>query len=319
MKNKTNKEKEAVLNVFASLLRPLMRVAFEYGISAGEVAGVLRRTYIQALEARLTDQSRPTTDARIAVMAGLPKADVSSLRDALRTGAPHSMKEAVTPERIGNVLTTWHTHSSFSGAYGMALDLDLLPIPGSPRRSFKELVEIACPEGADDDALLDALVAAKSVEVVDGISVRCVSRAYVTPSADITRIEQIGRFLEVIASNFVYNLLRTEAEPVYFERAVVSDALLSETGRDEFLAISGQKGQELLSELDTILTQLEPSKSSASGKRYGLGIYFFEDPASDRPSSRNQELRSQKKAGTAEADMESTEIDVLASFSGKKK
>src|ERR1700686_4710851 len=97
--NKSVREKEAVLSVFAGLLRPLMRVAFEYGISAGEVAGVVRRTYIQALEARLTDQNRPTTDARIAVMAGLPKSDVSSLRDALRTGAPHSMKEAVSPER----------------------------------------------------------------------------------------------------------------------------------------------------------------------------------------------------------------------------
>jgi hypothetical protein len=317
MKNKTNKEKEAVLRVFAGLLRPLMRVAFEYGISAGEVAGVVRRTYIQALEARLTDQNRPTTDARIAVMAGLPKSDVSSLRDALRTGAPHSMKEAVSPERIGNVLTTWHTHSNFSGAYGIPLDLDLMSLPGSPRRSFKELVAIACPEGADDDALLDALVAAKSVEVVDGISVRCVSRAYVTPSADVSRIEQIGRFLEVITSNFVYNLLRAETEPVYFERAVVSDALLTETGRDEFLAISGRRGQELLSELDTLLTQLDTSKSSASGKRYGLGIYFFEDPANDRPSNRNEELRSQK-AGTTEADAEPKEIDVLASFSGKK-
>ena len=56
--NKTSKEKEAVLNVFAALVRPLMRVAFEYGISAGEIAGVVRRGYIQALEARLQEQKR---------------------------------------------------------------------------------------------------------------------------------------------------------------------------------------------------------------------------------------------------------------------
>ncbi|HEY6482650.1 MAG TPA: hypothetical protein VIY54_03910, partial [Steroidobacteraceae bacterium] len=84
--NKTNKEKEAVLNVFAALVRPLMRVAFEYGITAGEIAGVARRAYIQALETRLKEQKRPTTDARLAAVAGLPKSDVTALRDALRAG-----------------------------------------------------------------------------------------------------------------------------------------------------------------------------------------------------------------------------------------
>src|SRR5579871_5347757 len=154
--NKTNKEKEAVLNVFAALVRPLMRVAFEYGISAGEVAGVVRRSYIQALEARLQEQKRPTTDARLAAVAGLPKSDVSALRDALRAGAPHSMKSSVSLDQITSLLTAWHNDSNFSGAYGTPLDLDLTPVPGSPRRSFKELVSVACP-GTDEEALLDEL------------------------------------------------------------------------------------------------------------------------------------------------------------------
>src|SRR6202049_2735908 len=88
MMNKSAREKEAVLSVFAALVRPLMRVAFEYGISAGEIAGVVRRTYIQALEARLTEQKRATTDARLAVVAGLAKSDVAALRGGARAGAP---------------------------------------------------------------------------------------------------------------------------------------------------------------------------------------------------------------------------------------
>src|SRR5690242_5711278 len=86
--NKSSKEKEALLNVFASLMRPLTRVAFEYGITAGEIAGTVRRVYIEALEARLKEQQRPTTDARLAAIAGLPRSDVSALREALREGAP---------------------------------------------------------------------------------------------------------------------------------------------------------------------------------------------------------------------------------------
>src|ERR1700758_1361400 len=152
--NKATREKEAVLNVFAGLVRPLMRVAFEYGITAGEIAGVVRRGYIQALEARLQQQKRPTTDARLAAVAGLPKSDVSALRDALRAGAPHSLRATVSIDQIGALLTAWHTHSNFSGAYGLAMDLDLQRVEGSPRRGFPELVGLACPS-VDPDALLD--------------------------------------------------------------------------------------------------------------------------------------------------------------------
>jgi hypothetical protein len=316
--NKTSKEKEAVLAVFASLLRPLMRVAFEYGITAGEISGVMRRTYIQALEARLKDQKRPITDARMAIMAGLPNSDVTALRAALREGAPHSSGQVVSPERISTVLTMWNTEPSFSGAYGVPTDLDLEPTPGSRRRSFKELVDKACPEGVDEGALLDALVAAKSVEVVDGISVRCVSRAYVTGSADVDRIEQIGRFVEAIAHTFAYNLGRAPDQPVFFERAVVSDTLLTESGRDEFLALCSKKGQELLADLDTLVAQLDTSKSSPSGKRYGLGVYFFEDPTSDRPNSRKPETRGLKSGPTEKIPTEPVEIDVLAGLTGQK-
>ena len=308
--NKTSKEKEAVLNVFAALVRPLMRVAFEYGISAGEIAGVVRRAYIQALEARLQEQSRPTTDARLAAVAGLPRSDVSALRDALRAGAPHSLRANVSLDQITALLTVWHTHASFSGAYGLAMDLDLQLVDGSPRRTFKELVTVACP-GVDEDALqLDELVAARSVEVIDGNTARCLSRAYVPQAADVTRIERMGRFLGVVTGNFVHNLLRAGEEPSYFERTVVSDEVLSSSGRDSFLALAGAKGQELLFELDTFLTRLTATEQNTSGKKYGVGIYFFEDPAANDSISRPAERIQTGVSSSLPTQLE--EIDVLA-------
>ena len=90
--NKSVREKEAVLNVFAALMRPLMRFAFEYGISASEIAGVVRRTYIQALEARLAAwsshgkqislEARMIRDVRTTNCAGMRK-DSTSIRYAV--------------------------------------------------------------------------------------------------------------------------------------------------------------------------------------------------------------------------------------------
>jgi len=305
---KATREKEAVLSVFAGLVQPLMRVAFEYGISAGEIAGVVRRVYIQALEARLREQKRPTTDARLAVVSGLAKSDVSALREASRLGAPHSLRATVGLDQVGPLLTVWHTQPGFSGAYGLALELDLQPTPGSPRRSFRDLIEAACP-GVDAEALLDELVAVGSVEVIDGKTVRCLSRAYMAQGGDNKQIERMGRFLASVAASFVHNLLNTE--PVYFERCVHSDEPLSESGRDKFLALTGERAQELLAELDTFLTRLAASERSESGKVYGVGIYFFEDQAGEMA-----EAVPRKPALPPRAPLQ--EIDVLAGLGNQK-
>jgi len=314
--NKTVKEKEAVLNVFASLMRPLMRVAFEYGISASEISGVVRRCFIQALEARLQDHKRPTTDARLAIVAGLPKSDVSALRDALRAGAPHSLRGNVSLDQITSLLTAWHNDSSFSGAYGMPLDLDLRPTPGSPRRCFKELVTLACPN-ADQEALLDELIAARSIEIIDSNTARCLSRAYVPPDGDVMRIERTGRFLGVVAANFVHNLLRSDDEPAYFERTVVSDQFLSEPGRDKFLMTIRDKGQELIADLDIFLTALGGSDSHPTGKRYGVGVYFFEELPGERTISDRYERAEAPESRKPPAPA-IEEIDVLAPVYRKK-
>src|ERR1700730_7165864 len=314
--NKSSGEKEAVLSVFAALVRPLMRVAFEYGISAGEIAGVVRRTYIQALEARLTEQKRATTDARLAVVAGLAKSDVAALREATRAGAPHSLRATVSLDQVTNLLTVWHTNSGFSGAYGLALELDLAPTAGSPRRSFRELGAAACP-GADVDALLDELVAAGSVEVIDSITVRCLSRAYVPKGADVKRIDRMGRFLAVVTANFLHTLLRVTPEPVYLERTVVSDEMLSEEARDRFLALAGERGQELLTELDTFLTRLATSERSDTGRKYGVGVYFFEDEPHDGMAHMQPRETYDEKSSRTVSPME--EIDVLAGLGHQKK
>jgi Family of unknown function (DUF6502) len=312
--NKSVREKEAVLSVFAGLVRPLMRVAFEYGISASEIAGVVRRTYIQALEARLTEQKRPTTDARLAVVSGLARSDVAALRDATRTGAPHSLRAAVSLDQVTNLLTVWHTNSGFSGAYGLALELDLAPTPGSPRRNFRELVAAACP-GADEEALLDELVASGSVEVIDSTTVRCLSRAYLPQEADVKRIEWMGRVLTNVAASFVHNLLRGPDEPAFLERAVVCDEPISEAGRDKFLALAGERGQELLTELDTFLTRLAATEGSASGRRYGVGVYFFDDQLAEATDVQRRETQGDKSSAMASPVIE---IDVLAGIGRKK-
>jgi len=96
---------------------------------------------------------------------------------------------------------------------------------------------------------------------------------------------------------------------------VVSDEPISEAGRDKFLAVAGERGQELLTELDTFLTRLAASERREARKKYGVGVYFFEDRSADRPMEaqpKNYEGKTSRAASPVE------EIDVLAGLGHKK-
>jgi hypothetical protein len=79
----------------------------------------------------------------------------------------------------------------------------------------------------------------------------------------------------------------------------------------------GKRGPDLLFEIDTALAQIDPSKKSKSGKRYGVGMYFFEDPFSDEPAKVSSEQRNTPPPPD-NVPTEPQEIDVLAAAFAKK-
>lgn len=301
-------ERQVLLDAFGALLMPLMKVAFQYGVSAGDISQVVRQVYVGALERRLAMQGRPASDARLAVMGGFTKGEVQTAREALRSGVSINSTKSISLDQITGLLTIWHTDSRFSTAYGLALDLSLDRNEG--QRTVPTLIDAACP-GVDQDALLDELVASGCVEIHDERFVRCLSRAYVPKGREVGKIARMGRFLAAISENFSYNVLRDESEPGYFERAVIAESALTEEGKALFLQLVETKGQSLLEEIDTWLTGLGPPYVTPRGKKYGFGLYFFEEPelAATLDSSAN-EWRQQR--GNTERSHSADEIDVLS-------
>lgn len=282
----SSEERDALLALFTALLRPLMPVALERGISVREISDSVRRAYVQVLEGRMAGQDRQLSDARLALVAGLTRSEVQLFRDPRRKkAAPVGSVNAF--QQVAKLLTVWHTHPRFSGAYGLALDLDLVVASDPSRRSFAELVETAVA-GGDRDMLLDELIATNSAEIVDHDTLRCRARAAVRLSSDDVNvaplIDRAAKCLEAAASSFAHNLLRENTGKTYFERMVVSDHALSERSRDEFSAIAQNRGDSYVTELDSwIAKHTEPDESGA-GRRYGVGVYFFEESQSPEQS-----------------------------------
>jgi Family of unknown function (DUF6502) len=308
-------ERDALLALFTALLRPLMPVALERGISAREISDAVRRAYVQVLEGRMAGQERQISDARLALVAGLTRSEVQLFRDPRRK-ASTSTAAVSHFQQIAKLLTIWHTHPRFSGAYGLALDLDLGAEVDASKRSFAELVETAVP-GADRDMLLDELIATSSAEIVDQTTLRCRARAAVwgnTDDINVTLIDRAAKCLEAAASSFAHNLLQESGGKRYFERMVVSDHALSERNRDEFAAIAETRGNSYVTELDSwIAKHTEPDESGA-GRRYGVGVYFFEESQSTEQSvgaqSPGRDLSMEGQKGSV--------FDVLASPASMK-
>lgn len=307
-------EREVLLEAFGALLRPFMKVAFQYGVSAADLGELVRQVYISALERQLALQGRPASDARIAVMGGFTKGEVQRTREALRSGNSVTSTKSVSLDQITSLLTVWHTDGRFSTAYGLALDLSLKP--GGGLRTFAALIDVACP-GVDQDVLLDELVASSCVEIHENEFIRCLSRAYVPKGKEVGKIARMGRFLAAISENFSHNVLREDSEKGYFERAVIADSALTEEGKVLFLQAAETKGQAFLEELDTWLTGLGPPYVASTGKKYGLGLYFFEEPQlgpalDSDPNEWKQQKREQEQPRVVE------EIDVLAPSNAKR-
>jgi hypothetical protein len=288
-----------------------MPVALERGISAREISDSVRRAYVQVLEGRMAHQDRKLSDARLALVAGLTRSEVQLFRDPKRKSAAPDASVSQF-QLIARLLTIWHTHPRFSGAYGLALDLDLEAPHDSTRRSFAELVETVAP-GANRDTLLDELIATNSAEIVENTTLRCRSRAAVWSKTDDVNVKQIDRAakcLEAAASSFAHNLLQDSTGNLYFERMVVSNHPLSERSRDEFALVAQARGDSYVSELDGWIAKHTEPDISPSSRHYGVGVYFFEES----PSSEQSDAAMSPAGDASGTDKKGSirEIDVLA-------
>jgi hypothetical protein len=251
---------------------PLFR---NYGVTHHDLSQTLARLFVYDTAEILTDERRPTTPARLALMTGLTRGEVEKhLSDRSAATRRRAVKTSalMTPAAV---LTAWNTDTRFSTPYGVAIDLSLSP-DGGRHRTFSDLVMASAPD-SDPDAVLDQLLAAGCVEVHEQDFVRCTNRAYIPAGVSVERISQLGTLLGALAATLTHNLLE-ESSAGYLERAVQTDFPVSDDGRRiirEWLAVDGTR---FLETLDAWMTSSRPELEARDGKRVGVDIFMYDAP-----------------------------------------
>ena len=88
---------ERIRKVLAGVLAPLARTLLRCGVSYTEFAELSKRAFVDAASKDYGVRNRPTNIARVAVMTGLTRKEVSRIRREGKKGRARSQLDATLP------------------------------------------------------------------------------------------------------------------------------------------------------------------------------------------------------------------------------
>lgn len=261
-----------LLAAYRKLMQPLVRVLIRNGVSFGELAEVLKNVFVEVASRDFELEDRKTSRSRIAIITGLTRKEVARQEDILRTGQALQMVSNLN--RVTRVLEGWHSDSTFTGPYGMPLDL---PFEASGSPSFAALVRKHSGDMAPR-AMLDELIRVGLVLQTASGAFKVLARAYIPRHLHPDALERFGEVVHDFISTYEFNMYRG-AGPGRFERKVFADDGLREELLPAFDALLRAKAHAFLIEIHNWITAQEGSlaASNKAKKRVktGVGVYHF--------------------------------------------
>lgn len=267
---------EILNTVLVRLLRPLVRILLQHGISYHVFADLARWVYVDVALKEFSLPGRSRTSSRASVITGLSRKEVQRLREL------EMPVDEETPRRYNRatrVISGWIRDPLFLDRKRAPLEL---PLEGPV--SFSALVKRYSGD-MPIRAVLDELVHAGAVRVAEGGMVKLLTRAYLPKEDKLATLNILGNDVADLITTISRNL-DPKGHPPLFQRKVSYDNVPVEC-LDRFKELSFSESQALLEKLDRWLAvrdrDANPEASGSGRKRVGIGIYYFEADLEDDP------------------------------------
>jgi len=264
------------------ILRPLVRILLRNGIPSKALTELVRQTYVDVADEEFAIEGKRQTAARIAVITGLNRKEVSRLR-----GTP-PLDEAgeIWLNRANHVLASWLRDREFLDRKGDPLDLSL----AGESPNFTDLVH---KHSGDmyPRSVADELVRVGAIEQVDG-KLRMTNRGSAVPGADP---EMIIEILGIDTSEFIetvdHNLQADSDAERLLQLKVLCDNLPAEH-LDEFNRYSTRLSRPVLEELSRWLSERDKGRDwSGDDERMQVGLGVFQiNRTARRPDDSGEEM-----------------------------
>ena len=256
-----------IISAIAAFLRPVARILLSQGVSYRHFDQVARRTFVDVASEDYGVRGRPTNASRVAIMTGLTRKEVKSIRDKLQLETPSNGPQDRTT--ASEVLHVWFTGDDFLDSKGLPRNLRFT---GS-RPSFTDLVR-TCAGDVPAGAMRAELKRLGAVQEMEDGSLIPQRRAVVPDDPESRVLEGFTFGLAPLAETIAFN--SSVGESPRFQRVVHSERIdaskvaeVTESIFESLVAFSEK--------LDTDLTSFElPADRTREAKAdLGVGMYFF--------------------------------------------
>ncbi len=253
------------------LLRPLIKILLEHGISASEFTEVVRRVYVNVAETDFQIPGKKQSTSRISVVTGLNRTEVARIREI----SEQEPEDAgwLFHNRAARVVSGWCGDKAYQRK-GKPADLPLEGEVGS----FSALVKYYSG-GMPVRAVLDELLRVGTAKKMEDGKIRLCQEVYVPHQSS----EELLRFMGEAASDLLSTIqhnLNSSVEDSRLQLSVAYDNL-PEEAVDKFKQLSRDEAILLLKQWDRWLAQFDrdanPEIQGSGRSRAGVGIYFFEE------------------------------------------
>lgn len=257
---------EALQLAIGRLLRPLVKVMIEGGLTFPWLVNLLRTIYVEVAEAEFSIDGKPPTQSRVAVLTGVHRKEIKRLTttDQADHAAPATLSLSA------RVIAVWCSDPDY-------LDDDGHPLPlprtaGYEKPSLERLVA-SVSQDVRARSLLEEWLRLGVVDLEDD-QVKLQQAGLVPSKGYDEKAYYFGRNIRDHIAAGAHNL--EGLEPAFLDRAV-SYSGLSRQSLEELQALCKQRGEALLLEINRQARQLA-ERDGAAGQPDGrmiFGAYFF--------------------------------------------
>lgn len=259
-----------ILDACRYLLRPIVGMLLRSGVSWAEFSELAKEVFVETARSDYGIQGRPTNTARVAMMTGLSRREVSRVRDVLLGQEPKQISPA---SHIAQILTGWHVDSEFCDDSGS-------PLPLKPSGDGPSLVRLFKRYAGDmpHSALRKELIHLGLMEKTSGGEFVAKSRHYVRKKLDPDIVKYMGIALHEHATTLAHNIDQERKGPPRFER-MASNTNVSSKHVKAFQQMIEENGQEFLERIDEWLSghEVKPNtRNPGHPVTLGVGMYLFQ-------------------------------------------
>ena len=259
---------DALTKAIEKLLRPLVGLLLEHGLTYTWLTGVLKRIYVDVAEKEFALNGKRQTDSRITLLTGVHRKDVRQFRKA-------PIAEAPPPESVylgAQLVALWSSDARF-------LDSDGRPLPlwrlgrDDENPSFEDLV-ISVSTDIRPRAVLDEWLRLGVVEIDQDDRVHLKQTAFVPSQGFDEKAFYLGRNLHDHLAAARSNV--QSDTPQYMERSVYYDDLTPDS-IGKLSKLAEEEGMRGLHKVNKQARALQKSDKSAidAKHRMNFGIYFY--------------------------------------------